>query len=333
MSLDTLCSALAEILADYQPGPPMSAARVLAWVRQFREEEQEAILLELAHVYRTVYFPRNRVRACVEGWMERLLGGHDPEAALGRIRFLDVQRRGASQSALLRLADDWLRARWGRGVESCGRGSPPLTYVYLDDAVNTGNRIRYDLAGIAHGASRGWLRRSAAPGSRLLIYVLCCHLAGWRYAGRAIADAAGGAGVEWGLLSELDLNNERVQGSDAECLWPEAPGENLVAFPHSGDFGFRPPGTPPHERFFRSPETRSILEQAFLREGIQLLGESSGDAPRSERRPLGFEVLSTPGFGTLFSTYRNIPNNAPLVLWAGRGGARPWIPLLPRRSG
>src|SRR5205823_14973302 len=44
--------------------------------------------------------------------------------------------------------------------------------------------------------------------------------------------------------------------------------------------------------------------------------------------PLGYDVFKCVGFGSLLVTYRNCPNNCPLVLWAGD----PWFPLSPRKT-
>jgi hypothetical protein len=45
-------------------------------------------------------------------------------------------------------------------------------------------------------------------------------------------------------------------------------------------------------------------------------------------RPLGLVPLQTLGFGSTIVTFRNCPNNCPLVLWAGH----PWYPLFPRKN-
>jgi hypothetical protein len=59
--------------------------------------------------------------------------------------------------------------------------------------------------------------------------------------------------------------------------------------------------------------------------------------PSPSLRPLGFGPFGV-GFGSLFVTYRNCPNNAPLALWWGDPDADPshpfskWRPLVPRKT-
>jgi hypothetical protein len=92
-------------------------------------------------------------------------------------------------------------------------------------------------------------------------------------------------------------------------------------------FLFREPGTPPVETLFSSPAGRRIVERAFLRAGA-FLHLNCATAPH--QRPLGYEVLESLGFGSLFITYRNIANNCPLAFWWSRN-PDVWYPLFPRR--
>ena len=77
---------------------------------------------------------------------------------------------------------------------------------------------------------------------------------------------------------------------------------------------------------FSSADARDVIEQEFLKSGIAVRRRCPLLGP--QMRPLGSTWLHTPGFGTMFVTYRNIANNAPLVLWAGN----PWYPLVPRKT-
>ena len=81
----------------------------------------------------------------------------------------------------------------------------------------------------------------------------------------------------------------------------------------------------PHPNTFATHDGRVALEQAFVKAGVKIRNQS----PLNDyQRPLGNIVMESMGFGALFATYRNCPNNAPLALWAGS----PWIPLLPRQN-
>jgi hypothetical protein len=77
---------------------------------------------------------------------------------------------------------------------------------------------------------------------------------------------------------------------------------------------------------FSSAESRHLLEQQFLIAGAYIRTICPLLPPR--HRPLGYNSLEMLGFGSMFVTYRNCPNNAPLALWVGN----PWYPLLPRSN-
>ena len=72
-------------------------------------------------------------------------------------------------------------------------------------------------------------------------------------------------------------------------------------------------------QLFSSPEGRRLLEQQLLLAGLRVRGA----CPQLNglQRPLGYTRLHTLGFGTMFATYRNSPNNAPLALSAGDRGS------------
>jgi hypothetical protein len=80
-----------------------------------------------------------------------------------------------------------------------------------------------------------------------------------------------------------------------------------------------PPGTG-ELKIFSSDEGRELLEQQFLVKGAYIRTVCS--MLNEYQRPLGNMVLETLGFGSTIVTFRNCPNNAPLVFWAGE----PWHP-------
>ncbi|WP_439331430.1 phosphoribosyltransferase-like protein [Pseudomonas aeruginosa] len=77
-------------------------------------------------------------------------------------------------------------------------------------------------------------------------------------------------------------------------------------------------------KIFSSEQARNLIEQEFLTKGVLIRERCPNLGIR--QRPLGNSVLETLGFGATFVSYRNCPNNAPLVFWVGD----PWYPLFPR---
>lgn len=78
---------------------------------------------------------------------------------------------------------------------------------------------------------------------------------------------------------------------------------------------YRNPDLSSREDFFTSPENRIRFENILLKKGVEILNDSN--VRISNIRPLGYSLPSYKdfGFGTLCFTWRNIPNNTPLVFW------------------
>lgn len=334
---ETILRSVAAIIADYRQGeiPPPDAAHVGRWLAQFDPEDQPVLLSELDLLLQRLYLSRARCKEFLRAFLERLIDGRDPEQALRHVQFLNLQTRGSSQHAMLELLEEVLREEYcfeaaGRTVEE------PHTFLYLDDAIYTGNRLRYDLTAAAGRAEGGWLE-TAPPGSGLIIYTLATHLDGWSYAWSHIEREALRRDVQVTAFHGLALDNAKVPGGLVQCLWPERRvGDPFVeeyvrrlTAARGGEpwFLFREPDTPPIETLFSSPSGRGIVERAFLRAGAFL---HLNCATARHQRPLGYEVLESLGFGSLFVTYRNIANNCPLALWWSRD-PDVWYPLFPRR--
>src|SRR5690606_13042011 len=100
---------------------------------------------------------------------------------------------------------------------------------------------------------------------------------------------------------------------------------NSIDASANADRAYRPTHKPAEEKLFSSPASRNRLETLFLVKGIEILSRV-GELKVQQIRPLGYTVKShkTFGLGTLFFTYRNIPNNCPIVFWWGSNN---WKPL------
>lgn len=334
---ETLLRSVAATIADYRLGEiaPLDAAHVGRWLEQFDPEDQPVLLSELDLLLRRLYLSRIQCKVQLHRFLERLIDSRDPEAALRHVQFLNLQSRGGSQSAMVGLLEEVLREEFG--FDAAGRVvEAPQTFLYLDDAIYTGNRLRYDLTAAAGREAGAWIE-GAPPGSGLILYTLATHLEGWSYAWSHLEREAARRDVQVFAFHGLALDNARIPGGLVQCLWPERGHRDpfvteyvrRLTSARGGEpwFLFREPGTPPTETLFSSPSGRRIVERALLRAGA-FLHLNCATAPH--QRPLGYEVLESLGFGSLFVTYRNIANNCPLALWWSRDPAV-WYPLFPRR--
>lgn len=343
-----LLQSLTDTIADYRQGeiPAITPAHVEKWLNQFDASDQPIILSEIDAFMKRYYFSRTRVKECLRLFLkEKVIGNKLPWAVLPHVHFLNVQREGSSQGAMLQIVNEILLEDYDYNIWSDTRRAH--TFVYIDDGLFTGNRLRYDLTeGIDTPA---WIPKEGLSNCRLMIYTIVGHMFGINYALRYVSQMANKKGMIVNRDHALLIDNTRSQNSNVEFLWPEViSGDSYVdlyianlraalmqrSWPDHNLF--RPKGVPFQERFFSSPKARSIVERAFLQKGARIV--SASQRPAESVRPLGFEKIGSLGFGTFFVTYRNIANNCPLVLWWGDPDyptTHPlgmWYPLFPRRT-
>ena len=88
---------------------------------------------------------------------------------------------------------------------------------------------------------------------------------------------------------------------------------------------YRENSLPASEAFFTSSKNRILVENAFLNKGIEIVNKTN--SANKNMRSLGYSIPSAKnfGFGALCFTWRNVPNNAPLVFWYSGGGFAPFF--------
>ena len=320
-----LLASIAATTADYREGDlaAPAPAHVERWVNQFDAAVQLPILREMDHVLNQTYFSRKRTKKFLAGLFqtEKLIG-EDPCAFWSGINFLDIQGGGASQKEMLALFSKMLEKNCGFKVVECG--ADPHAFVYLDDATFTGNRVKQDL--------ESWIVDNAPADTKVHIVTIALHSGGQYYANGKIKAAARSAGknIEFKWWDAIGLEDKKVNTNSSDVLRPVAvPNDDPVkeyveAMNHKPHL--RTAGQVGGNKIFSSDEGRQLLEQEFIKAGVQIRNM----CPNLNRyqRPLGNSLLETLGFGSLIVTFRNCPNNAPLALWVGN----PWHPLFPRTT-
>ncbi len=321
----TLLESIAQTTADYRKGEvnAPTPAHVERWIEQFDPAVQLPMLREIDHVLKSTYFSLERVTSflrCLVG-TEKLIG-NDPCAFWRGVNFLDIQGGGNSQTEMLELFNAVLQEKCGFGIEQCGDGGS--VFVYLDDAIFTGNRVRRDL--------EAWIKDKALNKAVLHIVSIALHSGAQYYAGRYITKAANASAkkidVTW--WRAIELEDRKTYSDSADVLRPTTiPNDPAVrAYVEAMEYAptLRRPGSVGAKTLFSCETGKSLLEQEFLKAGarIRQLCPNLG----ATQRPLGHMTLDTLGFGSLIVTFRNCPNNAPLALWVGD----PWYPLFPRTT-
>jgi hypothetical protein len=331
--MEMLADNIAGIISDYQneEGIQLTGKNVLDWVRQFEEADQQFIMEEFYHLLnqgiyvsrstaKTMLFEHIQYRA--NQWKYSNLTDF-----LNDTSFLNMQKEGKSQPTLLSLLREVLQEynliSYNEGVIKGVKN-----YIYLDDILATGNTIFYDCAAFLSEISENDKRFADLIISgkiRFGISVFCCQ--SW-----------GLANTQWRLMKTFEdkikdkisfLWNYEIQNHPSFAkqlfnhIYPQLPQpSNVTVYLESlqaekyGDKAFRGINKPVIENFFSSPENRIRFENIILQKGLQIIADIKNQSSPG-LRPLGFTSPSHKilGLGTLFFTWRNIPNNCPLVFW------------------
>ncbi|WP_146767994.1 phosphoribosyltransferase-like protein [Mesorhizobium atlanticum] len=321
-----LLENVVEQVTDYREGEiaPMSEAHVDKWVKQFPGATQEPILAELAHVFGKTYFTRKNVADFLSAIVSnQKITGNDPKKFWKSVKILRIQTAGNSQKDMLGIFEQALQNTFGLKIADCGANAPD-TFFYIDDVLFSGGRIKHDVV--------KWIKEAAPQTGNLAIVTMAFHSLGqWRTA-KDIAEAAKESGktikVTWWRVFEVEDRKAYMTNSDVlrPTVIPADPATAAYVQGLSLQPVLRTPGQVGGLGFFSCEKGRALLEQQFLVSGVAVRAQCPN--LNTYMRPLGNSMMGTTGFGSMIVTYRNCPNNAPLVLWAGN----PWYPLFSRKT-
>lgn len=321
--MEKLYEQLALVISDYRRGEVAepNADHIRRWIRQFPSTIREPLLAETAHVLARTYIPKKQVKAFLKALTtnEKIVGD-DPSTFWRDVRFLRLQQVGNSQNDMLALFDSALQKTCGLSIKDCG--AKPHTYVYMDDAVFSGGRVKGDLI--------RWIQTDAPKQAKVAVIAMAVHALGEYFASGDIKKAATAANksvdVTW--WRAITVEDRKYYMSDSDVLRPTAiPAEAKAYVDGLGAAPILRTGSSIGSlKLFSSGEGRHLVEQEFLKAGVDVRRRCP--LLPAQMRPLGCTLMRTTGFGSMFVTYRNCANNTPLVLWAGH----PWYPLFPRRT-
>ena len=325
VSARNLPVTLADMIADYRAGEiaKPDAVHVQRWIDQFPENVRDPILSELIHVFTKTYFTREYVQTFIENIVtsEKFVG-QNPTQFWQKVKVLNLQTAGNSQKDMIALLAESLQRQFGLDLSLCG--SNPHTFLYLDDVLFSGGRIRADL--------KKWISETAPANAKLSVLVIGLHNSGQWYSGNEIQKAAKAAGkaidVSWWRAAEFE--DRKAYTTNSDVLRPASIPADPATQAYVGSLTqapiIRTVGGNSPLGVFSGEAGRSLLEHEFLTAGVRLRNM----CPHFDKfmRPLGRMMFESLGFGSTIVTYRNCPNNAPLALWAGD----PWYPLFPRKN-
>lgn len=348
--MDELIEQVVEELSDYraEEGHKVEADRVVNWVTQFEEHDRDFILTEMINVFKKRYCTRNEGIKFLKDTINFLFEHYkyeDPKSFLAETEFLSLQELGKSQTKFLELLGDVLREDFDYDIE---KHNPKKikNFLYIDDILCTGNTLYQDMFAWLNELENGKKRIENIQKQNQRIIFSYIFMYSKNYHKKV-------AQMKYNIIAnikdyiqmirwiEID-NSSNIYSSKCEIIKPievelseraidykteicaavddHANGRYQVA----EDF-FRPNHIPANEKFFTSVENRKRLEKIFLDKGIEIL-DNTGSVTMQQMRALGYSLPSYKdfGFGALCFTWRNVPNNTPLVFWYAGGG---FIPL------
>lgn len=336
---NTHIKSIAEIVADYQGGDIMTPERILQWVEQFDEQDHEVILTEMEYILKETYVSKNNAKEYLNSLFYNGQIVKDFEKNYSKVKFLNNQKRGQSQKELLELLDEVLLEQLGIHTEDCGTAHSEITtYIYIDDCFFTGNRLHRDI--------ESWIE-DAKPGTELYTIFFGLHEKDLEYKTGLVKTLVQGKQISLKVRYFKIFKMAPFAKGKYESCWPtyiegdpdiDSFLETLQGLRDGRNYRpfnlFRDSNKPYTESFFSSKEARNQVEQAFLKKGIEIF--NLPENPNLSMMPMGYNPNLTLGFGSMFVTYRNVPNNCPLVLWWGdpdkRSPLNKWFPLFPRKT-
>ena len=314
---EDLLASIASIIKDYRAGeiPEPTPSHVDRWIRQFGDDVQVPMLRELDHVFKQTYVSRSQAQR-----LFAKIAGSFPRDFWRTAHILDIQQNGSSQSEMRELLVPILRQHHGADISHDGMTGG--AFVYLDDAIFTGERVIDDLS--------NWMRHSAPTNGTLHLMVMALHEGGRYWIERNEERLKSGKqfDVRFRRFDGFAFENRLTYRNRSDVLWP------TFYIDEAENFQPRQPGFV-ISRLFTGEPGRQLLEREFYDAGRRIQGFAANPSPRL--KPLGFSNFY-PGFGSLFATYRNCPNNCPLALWYGNPSYGPnhplgrWYPLLSRKT-
>ncbi|SOS36833.1 hypothetical protein CFBP6411_05476 [Pseudomonas syringae group genomosp. 3] len=319
-----LIAQLLAIIVDYKQDriDEPDEAHVKRWLAQFDGDVQLDVLRETVHVLEQTYFSKDKVEEIFSGLIYDDDFGDDAAEFWSEACLLDIQQGGNSQRDLVQMFSRLVAEEFGEevSVNSCDASN----YFYLDDAVFSGNRLLADVA--------AWINDSAPRSAELYIVVIAMHSYGNFNVGKrldkVIAESGKNIRYHWRFVIEFE---DRLRyNSDSDVLRPKNAPDNQDVTNYISEMSRAPEYRVGNNRgghaIFSSAAGRNLIEQQFLIAGAKIRRICPNLPTR--HRPLGYNSLEMLGFGSMFVTYRNCPNNAPLALWVGD----PWYPLFPRST-
>lgn len=227
MQKDIMEKEIAEIIKGFRQDSieiEMNQGYVHKWISQFSLDTQNIILEETLHILKEWYFGKDKIGLFLDKVMNYLKSENEnatDENPMKDIYFWDIQESGKSQSQLVEMLNDRVNQKYGRGIRTGNLGNEKY-YVYLDDGLYTGSRLRKDIKRCLEMIPKG---------SRIdVIYMIACR-SGLNFSKRELEKLCKTKNVTINIHRWRELCNDKTivrqdnvvsYESTQDCLWPSS---------------------------------------------------------------------------------------------------------------
>lgn len=327
------------IIKDYRndEGVAITPDDIEEWAAQFGSDA-DFVLNEFAHILPQVYCSKQDAIQIVRDFMNGQYTDYhfgSIEDYLQKTSFLSMQPEGKSQCVLLGILDEIVSEKTGRHLSDYD-GYEKTLFVYLDDVLATGGTIRRDISNWLSSDNHAELVKQKKINLELAL--ICVHTWGSNFMDYGLQQQYGKISIRkryaYVISNHLKLYNQDLNIAIPVKDQPKEVHEYLAGLDATKyeEYAYRDVGKPAREVFFTNPENRVRYENLLLEKGLYIIRQIKEVKPNI--RPLGMinPNYKTFGLGTHFFTWRNVPNNCPLVFWWSVEGHN-WKPLFPPRRG
>ena len=334
--MQEIAGQIQEIIKGYrnEDGIHIQIQDVKDWACQFGDNAT-FMLSELLHLLKQIYLSKEQAIKNLRNILNKQYkeyGFKTVEEYLQNTCFLRLQTTGKSQHIYLDMLDEIVYEKTGHHISEYDN-FPKKVFVYLDDVLASGGTIRRDLQKWLSLDNHSELLRERKI--KLEISLMCVHTLGLSFMLYGIKQKFGNLPIIcrtcYEIQNHLKWSNQELNIAIPVKDQPKEAQEylaSLEAYKYE-EYAYRDPSKPEKEMFFTSPENRVKFENILLEKGLYIINQIKGKV-NPNVRPLGLinPLYKTFGLGTHFFTWRNIPNNCPLVYWWDIP-EHDWKPLFP----
>jgi type II secretory pathway predicted ATPase ExeA len=144
--MEKLIVQLANILKDYRSDEMLNPTPqiIQKWINQFTKENQQIVLKEMIYILNKTYISEERINNfLLELITSKKLINNNPKLFWSNVSLLNIQKDGQSQNIMV---EKFKKLLWKQlKVNVAVNDYSKLHYIYLDDFLFSGMKLRTDL--------------------------------------------------------------------------------------------------------------------------------------------------------------------------------------------